>query len=160
MTGTDIAVGIAIAIGLVGILIPMLPGSILVLVAIGAWAGEVGTSTAWAFFAGCTLFIGIGVAAKYLVPGRRLKEAGVPNSTLLFAGLLGVIGFFVIPVVGVIVGFVLGIYLAELRRLGAGEAWPATKHALKAVGLSILIELLAAMAAAFLWVIGAIVVGG
>ena len=55
---------------------------------------------------------------KYVVPGRRLKENGIPNSTLLLGGVLGVVGFFVIPVVGLLVGFVLGVYLAELNRVG------------------------------------------
>ena len=52
-----------------------------------------------------------------------------------------------IPVVGLLVGFVLGVYLAELRRVGSEAAWPATRHALKAVGLSMLIELVASPAA-------------
>ena len=80
---------------------------------------------------------------KYVVPGRRLKDNDIPSSTLLLGGLLGIVGFFVIPVIGLLIGFVLGVYLAELRRVGSDAAWPATKHALKAVGLSILIELVA-----------------
>ncbi len=64
------------------------------------------------------------------------------------------VGFFVIPVVGLFVGFVLGIYLAERARLGADQAWPSTKHALRAVGLSIVIELTAAVLAAATWVVG------
>jgi hypothetical protein len=54
------------------------------------------------------------------------------------------------------VGFVLGIYLAEYRRLGGRAAWPSTVHALKAVGLSILIELVAAVAATCVWVTGVV----
>jgi hypothetical protein len=69
---------------------------------------------------------------------------------------LGVVGFFVIPVIGLVVGFVLGVYLAELRRVGVNQAWPATVHALKAVGLSILIELLATLCAAAAWVAGVV----
>ena len=82
---------------------------------------------------------------KYVVPGRRLKENEIPTSTLLLGGVLGVVGFFVIPVIGLVVGFVLGVYLAELNRVGVDRAWPATMHALKAVGLSILIELVASL---------------
>ena len=38
--------------------------------------------------------------------------------------VLGVIGFFVIPVVGLVVGFVLGVYLAELvHRRDQRRAW-------------------------------------
>jgi hypothetical protein len=42
--------------------------------------------------------------------------------------------------------------VAERVRLGAhGEAWPSTIHALKAVGLSILIELFAGLLIAVAW---------
>jgi hypothetical protein len=69
-------------------------------------------------------------------------------------GLCAVVGFFVIPVVGALVGFPIGIYLAERIRVGAAGAWPSTKAALRAVGVSILIELAAAVAATVVWVTG------
>lgn len=158
MTLTDAAVALAIAVGLAGIVVPVLPGSVLVLAAILVWALEVGTGTAWAVFAVATTFLVVGNVVKYVVPGRRLRTAGVPTSTLWLGGLLGIVGFFVIPVVGLFAGFVLGIYLSERRRVGADEAWPATVHALKAVGLSLLIELVAAVLAAGTWVVGVILV--
>ena len=52
-------------------------------------------------------------------PGSPAQGGGIPTSTLLLGGVLGVVGFFVIPVVGLLVGFVLGVYLAELSRVGA-----------------------------------------
>ena len=61
---------------------------------------------------------------------------------------------FVVPVIGLPIGFVLGIYLAELARVGSKDAWPSTVHSLKAVGLSIVIELVAAIAATWVWVYG------
>ena len=70
--------------------------------------------------------------------------------------MLGIVGFFVIPVVGLLIGFVLGVYLAELRRVGSAAAWPATVHALKAVGLSIVIELVASLLAATTWALGVV----
>ena len=76
---------------------------------------------------------------------------------MLAGGALGVVGFFVVPVIGAVLGFVLGVYLSELQRVGAGPAWPATKAALKAVGLSVLIELAAAVLAASVWAVGAVV---
>jgi hypothetical protein len=67
--------------------------------------------------------------------------------------VLGVVGFFVIPVVGLLIGFVLGIYLAELARLGGHEAaWPSTRRALAAVGWSIVIEMATGLLAAAVWV--------
>jgi hypothetical protein len=93
---------------------------------------------------------------KYIVPGKRLQDAGIPASTQWIGAALGIVGFFVVPVVGLFVGFVLGVYLAELRRVGSERAWPSTVHSLRAVGLSIAIELAAAVAAALVWVVGVV----
>ncbi len=157
MTGVDLLVAVAIAVGLVGVIVPVLPGSLLVLAAILLWAIHVGTGAGWVVLALATAFLALGTVVKYVVPGRRLKDAGIPTSTLLLGGVLGVVGFFVVPVVGLLIGFVLGVYLAELRRTTRPEAWPATVHALKAVGLSLLIELSAAMLAALTWAVGVVV---
>ncbi|RYB91882.1 DUF456 domain-containing protein [Nocardioides oleivorans] len=154
MTTLDVLVGIAIAIGIAGIIVPVLPGTLLVLGAILVWAVQVGTSTGWVVFAVATVLLAAGTVVKYLVPGRRLKAAGVPNRTLLIGGLLAFVGFFVIPVVGMFIGFVLGVYVAERARVGGAQAWPSTVGALKAVGVSILIELVAAFLAAVTWVVG------
>jgi uncharacterized protein len=157
MTGLEFAVALAIAVGVVGVIVPLLPGSLLVLGAILVWAWQIGEPTGWAVFAVAALVIALGSIVKYVVPGRRLKDKGVPNSTLFLGGALGVVGFFVIPVVGLLVGFVLGVYLAELRRVGSRDAWPATWHALKAVGLSMLIEFTACLLAAAAWAVGVVV---
>ena len=158
MTGTTVLVGLAVAVGLVGIVVPGLPGSALVAGAILAWAVVVGTASGWVVFGVAAGFIVVGTVVKYAVPGRRMRRDGIVVSTLLAGALLGVVGFFVIPVVGLVLGFVLGIYLAEWRRLGRHDrAWPSTVAALKAVGLSLLIELLAALAAALTWGVGLIV---
>ena len=147
---------IAIAVGLVGILVPILPGSVLILIAILVWATEVGGSTAWAVFAVAALLLVAGGIVKYLVPGRRLKDAGIPARTQWVGAALGVVGFFVVPVVGLLLGFVLGVYVAERVRVGGAAAWPSTKAALRAAGLSIVIELGAGMLATLVWVGGVV----
>ncbi len=156
MSGAEVLVALAIAVGVVGVVVPVLPGSLLVFGAILVWALNIGGSTAWIVFAVATAFLVLGAVVKYVVPGRRLKEGGVPASTLVLGGLLGIVGFFVIPVVGLLIGFVVGVYLAELARVGRDKAWPATKHALKAVGLSMLIELVASLLAAATWATGVV----
>ena len=157
MSVTEILVAVAIAVGVAGIIVPVLPGTLLVLGAILVWSLEIGTTTAWLVFAFATTFLVVGTIVKYLVPGRHLKTAGVPNRTLLAGGLLAFVGFFVVPVVGVFIGFVVGVYLAERARVGAGGAWPSTKAALRAVGVSILIELVAAFLAVATWVVGVVI---
>jgi uncharacterized protein YqgC (DUF456 family) len=150
----EVLVAAAIALGIVGILVPVLPGSILVVGAILVWAWTVGGASAWTVFAVATGLVAAGAVVKYVLPGRRLQVAGIPASTQWIGATLGVVGFFVVPVVGVFLGFVLGIYLAELRRVGSRRAWPSTVHSLKAVGLSIVIELVAAVLATLVWVVG------
>jgi uncharacterized protein YqgC (DUF456 family) len=150
----EVLVALAIAVGLLGIIVPILPGFLIILVAIWAWALSVGGATAWTVTGVATAFLLVGTVVKYTVPGRRLKDAGVPASTQWVGVAVGLVGFFVVPVVGLFLGFVLGVYLAELRRLGHPDAWPSTVHALKAAGLSVLIELAAGLLAAWTWVAG------
>ena len=154
MSWLEVAVAVAIAIGLLGILVPILPGGLLILAAILVWASELGERTAWVVFGVAAALILAGAVAKYVVPGRRLKETGIPSATQWTGVAFGVVGFFLVPVLGLFLGFVLGVYVAERRRLGAEPAWPSTKAALRAVGLSILIELAAGVLAAGCWVVG------
>jgi len=154
VSGVEVLCALVIAVGLVGILVPILPGSILILGATVAWAVATGGALAWTVAGLATVVLVAGAVVKYLVPGRRLQVAGIPASTQWAGVALGVVGFFVVPVVGLLIGFVLGIYAAEHHRLGARRAWPSTRHALRAVGLSILIELAAGVLATLVWVGG------
>ncbi len=154
MSAIEILVAIAIAVGLVGILVPILPGALLVWVAILVWAIDVGSGTAWGVFAVATVLVVGGQIVKYTIPGKQLKASGVPSRSLLAGGLLGIVGFFLVPLVGLFLGFVLGIYAAEYQRVGPRSAWPSTRAALRAVGVSMLIELASALLATAVWVTG------
>jgi uncharacterized protein len=150
--GGLVLVGVAIAVGVVGVVLPVLPGALLAWVAIAVWAVAVGSTTAWAVLVVATLSIGLAQVVKVLVPGRRLRDAGVPRASILAGVLLAVVGFFLVPVVGLFIGFPLGVYLQERRRLSRHEpAWRSTREALRALGLSIAIELAATLVAAAAW---------
>jgi uncharacterized protein len=157
VSGFSALVALVIAVGVAGIVIPVLPGVIIVLGAILAWGVVVGGTEAWlvvAAAAGCLLAAQV---LKYLEPGRRLRDAGVPHSTLAVGAVVGVVGFFVIPVVGLVVGFVLGVYAAEHHRLGSsGRARAATASAIRAVGLSMAIEMAGALLGTGIWAVGAV----
>lgn len=157
MSALEVVLALVIAVGLVGVVVPVLPGSLLVGAAILVWALAESGPTAWAVATLAVLLLVAGVVVKYLVPGRRLQRAGVPTRTLAAGGVLGVVGFFVIPVVGLPLGFVLGVYLSESSRLGPRDARSATVHALRAVGLGILIELGFGVLAALTWAVGVVI---
>ena len=155
MTGTVIACGLLVTVGLFGIVVPVLPGTLLVALGFLIWASEKGSTEAWTVFTLAIAILAAGTVVKYVVPGRRLKAA-VPTSTLVVGGLVAIVGFFVIPVVGMLVGFPIGVYAAERVRVGAAGAWPSTRAALTALAHSMLIELVAALLATAVWIAGVI----
>lgn len=144
-----------IVVGLVGIIVPILPGLLLCVAGVLVWALAEGSGTGWVVFAVTVVIAAGGSAVKYLVPGRRMRAEGVGGGTLALAVLLGVVGLFVIPVLGAPIGFVLGIYLVEHgRSRDSALAWQRTRAALRAVLTSMGIELLAGLLIAVTWVLG------
>jgi uncharacterized protein YqgC (DUF456 family) len=153
-TAVTALVGVAIFVGIIGIVVPVLPGAILSLAAILVWAILERSATGWVVFALAVVLIGASQVVKYVVPERRLREAGVPRRSMFFGVLLGIVGFFLIPVIGMFIGFPLGVYLSELQRQRTNTAaWTSTKHALRETGLSMLIELAGTALAAAVWLI-------
>jgi uncharacterized protein YqgC (DUF456 family) len=147
-----VLVGLAILVGLFGVVMPVIPGLLLCWAAVLVWAVVEGTPLAWTVFGVSTVVVAISQVVKYMIPGQRLRNAGVPVRSMAVGGLLGIVGFFVVPVIGLVLGFVVGVYAAERLRLGThAAAWSSTVHALKAVGLSILIELAAGLVVAAVW---------
>lgn len=151
----ELLVGVAVAIGIVGAIIQLYPGSIIVLAAVAVWGVVTGGAVGWTVVVVATLAVVLAGVAKYLLAGRYLTGAGVPGRTMVVGAALGVVGFFVVPVVGLPLGFVLGVYLAETgRRRNHADAWRSTVVAMKATGLTILIELAGALVATGAWVVG------
>lgn len=152
-TAGVVLVALAIAIGLAGIVIPILPGGLLVFGAIAVWAWIEGTTVAWVTLGIVTALFIAAEVIKYTWPVKRMRRADVRTMSLVAGGVLGVIGFFVIPVLGLVLGFVLGVFLAELGvRHNTTRAWVSTVHALKGVALSVGVELLGALASTVVWI--------
>ncbi len=155
--GIVVLLGLVMAVGLVGVVFPVLPGLLLVAGAGLVWAIMSDGVVPWVVFGVMMVVLVLGTIAKYALPGRTLKQSGAPTSTLVIGAIGAIAGFFLIPVVGLLVGAILGIYLGELRRLSDGRAaWRSTLTTAKAIGVGILIELAAGMVAAGIWVVSAV----
>ncbi|WP_166907550.1 DUF456 domain-containing protein [Mycobacterium sp. DL440] len=160
-----VLVALVIAVGLLGIVLPVLPGGgFLVFAAIAVWAiWEARASTenatvAWVTLGVAAVFFVTAEVIKYVWPVRRMRAAEVGIWSLMAGGVLGLIGFFVIPVIGLVIGFVAGVYLAELAsRRDYRRAWTSTVHALKGVALSVGVELTGALLATITWVVGLVI---
>ena len=151
----ELLVAAVIGVGLVGIVVPILPGTLLIVGALFVWALVVGGG-AWSVFALALLVIAAGEVIKYLVAGRSLRSDAIPNRTIVVGGLVGIVGFFVVPVVGLLLGFIVGALVSELIRTRSIErAWRGAWAALKAAAKTIGIELLFALIATGIWTGGA-----
>ena len=149
-------VGLVMVVGLVGVLVPVLPGTALVLAAGVGWAALVvdGGTARWVVVGVMAALFVAGLVLKYLLPGRRLSGE-LPRSTLLLTAVGAGVGFVVLPPLGLLLGAVVGTYAAEARRLGPGApARESTVRVLKAVGLGVLAELTAAVLMVGTWLVG------
>jgi len=151
----DALVAVVVLVGLFGVVVQVLPGSLLVLAAVSFWGVVTGGAVGWTVVAVAVVATGVATVVKYVLAGRHLTRSGVPSSALVWGGIAGVVGFFVIPVVGLFVGFLAGTYLAEWVRLREPRgAWRATVVALQATGITIVVELAGALVATAAWVTG------
>ncbi|GAB4084280.1 DUF456 domain-containing protein [Myceligenerans cantabricum] len=152
---TESLVGLAIFVGVIGIVVPVLPGSILVGASILVWAFLTGGPVAWTVFAIAATLLVIAEVLQYVVAGGHMKRSEVATSTIVIGGIAGVVGFFVVPVVGLFLFFAAAVFVVELiRRRERTAAWRATIAALQASAMTIGIQLLGALAAATTWIVG------
>lgn len=150
--------GIAYIVGLTGIVVPVLPGTVTIVLAALVWAIVIGGWAGWAAF-GIALVLGaIGMTTSYVLTGRRLHAAEVPMWPIYVAIASGIVGIFVIPFLGLPLGFLLGLYICEAVRQkdwrkGLTSAWIA----MKALGLGILIEFSLAMLSTIAFAVAVVV---
>ncbi|MEX1280524.1 MAG: DUF456 domain-containing protein [Acidimicrobiia bacterium] len=147
-----LVIALAIVVGIAGTLLPILPGIVLVWAATLLWGiiegfGVVG----WIAFG---LITGLGLTGLYLgvrVPQKSAAGTGIGLRGQLLALAFAVVGFFVVPIVGAAVGFVLGVYVASFLR-DRTTAWASTKTTIRSLFLASGIQFGAAVAMGLVWV--------
>jgi uncharacterized protein YqgC (DUF456 family) len=145
----EILVAVAILIGVTGIVIPVLPGILLISSAIAVWAVANGT---WWLLAAVVALTAIALALKIAIPARAVRDSA-SKAALAVGAVAALVGFFVVPVVGAILGFLLGVLAAELVRLRQWRpAVRATWSTAKSVGLTMAVELAVSLLMTGLWV--------
>jgi len=142
---------VAMLVGLVGTVVPVFPG----LVLIAGAALVYGAVEGWNVVAVAlivVLFVA-GTAAGVVLPSRAAGGAGATRTSMLLGFALAVVGFFVVPIVGMPLGGALGIYAGERARLGAHDpAWRTTRATLRGFGAGVLAQLAAGVLMILVWV--------
>lgn len=149
---------VVMLVGLVGVVVPVLPGLLLV------WVASVGTTllvradlVGWLIAALLTVLFGLGTAATLWLPARQGRRGGVPLRSLLVAAVGAVVGFFVIPVVGFLVGGAAGLLLAEQSRLrGWDPALRSVGGVVRAYGMGVVVELVVGVSMIAVWAAAAV----
>jgi len=128
-----ILVGAVMVIGVVGTVLPVIPGLWLIWAASLVYGLVEGFGAAgWLAMIVLTVLAGVGTAAGVALPQRSATNIGIPWWGQLFAGLMAVVGFFAIPVVGAAVGFVgaiIALVLVRTREVGTAipTAWAVVR---------------------------------
>jgi uncharacterized protein len=143
-------------LGLFGVVVPVLPGLLLVWIAAVVSTLVVGADlTGWALVAVLTLLFAGGTAATIWLPTRQGRQGGVPLRSFGAAGVGAVVGFFAVPIVGFLLGAGAGLAVAEYHRLGD---WPQTRRSLATVvrgyGLGVVVELGVGLTMILVWGLG------
>jgi len=149
-----VLVGLVMAVGLVGVILPFVPGTVLIWGAGLVYGLVEGFDAAgWGWFAAMTVLAVLGQIGQYALPSRAGLEAGASWKVLAVGALAGIVGFFVIPVVGLPIGAVLGVLAAEYGETGDwARALTLTRQVVIGFGLGILSEFLAGLLMILTWV--------
>ncbi len=156
-----VAVTLAVMlVGLAGVVLPILPGVVVVggAAIAGTFALGVDTAGGWTLVISIGVLTLIGAAASLVLPARRGLAGGAPRSSLGIAAAGAFVGFFVIPIVGLPVGAVIGLYAAEVNRTGdRTQAWSTTRSVITGYGIGVLVELVLSVLIVATWVTSAVV---
>ena len=152
-----VLVAVIMVIGVAGTVLPILPGLWLI------WAAAIGFGVfsgfgvvGWIAMTIITALAVAGTAATVYLPQRSASSVGVPWWGQVIALVCAVAGFFLIPVVGAPVGFVIGILVVTLLRERHFQgALTATSATLKAMLLASGLQFAAGLAMVGLWVVWA-----
>jgi uncharacterized protein YqgC (DUF456 family) len=134
---------VIMVVGMAGIVLPVLPGSLVIILTLLAWAISVGGTPVWVTAIIAMVFAILGWSASTVLTGRAVHREGIPRKPLFVALGCALIGLFLLPPLGLFLGFAAGLFGAEyLRRdRDAAAAGAASLRAMRAMGLGILLEL-------------------
>lgn len=152
------AAALLLIVGVMGTIFPILPGSLLTIGTLLVWAWVLGSTASWtAALIGVVLAV-VGMSASAILTGRKMRREQIPRGPVIIGVIVGVVGMFIVPVVGLFLGFALGLLLAEhARRKDLSAAWRSSVEAMKSMGFGMLLECACASLATFAFVVGAIV---
>lgn len=156
---TTVIAGLLLVAGALGVVLPVLPGSLLIILTLPVWAFLLGGPTVWIVAVIGMILAIAGWSGSTVLTGRTLHRQQIPRGPILIAIAAAIVGLFALPPLGLFIGFAVGLFGAEFVRRDRDwrAAGTASLHALRSMGLGIVLEFLLAGLAISAFVIGALV---
>lgn len=156
---TTVVAGLLLVAGALGVVLPVLPGSLLIILTLPVWAFLLGGTTVWTVAVIGMILAIAGWSGSTVLTGRTLHRQQIPRGPILIAIAAAIVGLFALPPLGLFIGFAAGLFGAEFVRRDRDwrAAGTASLHALRSMGLGIVLEFLLAGLAISAFVIGALV---
>ena len=142
-----------IGVGVIGTVVPVIPGIGLIWIAALGWGLLTGFAGAGVFAMGfLTLLLVVGVFLGVRIPQRTATAEGLSAMGLVVGVILAIVGAIVLPVIGAAVGFVFGVWLLRyLDSRDASAAWRSSVRTIGALVTASAAQLVVATGMAIVW---------
>jgi len=138
----NIGILLTMLVGLLGLLIPIFPG--LVVIWVGALAYGIITGfefPAWLIFSILTVFMITGSLLDNVIMGKQAHKQGASWLSIFMAIIFGIVGTFIIPIIGGFLGAILAMFIAEwIRRKNWRDAINTTSGLAVGCGWAIVLR--------------------
>lgn len=151
------AIVVLMAVGLFGVIIPIMPGIFLIGLGLFLYVWQTGFEIiSMPLFLFLSLLVLIAGTSDMWLPYFGAQKQGAAKRSYLFATIGAIVGTFIvpIPVVGTIIGYVAGLFLGEYHKHGDTEtAVSVSWGGLKGWGIATIFQLIAGVfvIAVFVW---------
>ena len=143
--------------GLFGLIIPIMPGLVIIWVAALGYGIAAGFGTlGWIMFAIISLLMAAGSVIDNVLMGTQARQSGASWVSIAAALVFGIAGNFVLPVIGGLIAALLALFVAEwIRRKNWREALKSVRGMAWGCGWAFVIRFIMGTVMIGLWMIWA-----
>ena len=133
---------ILMILGIIGIIVPLLPGIILIWLAVLTYVFAYGMETlGWISFILITLIALVTGTSDLWMSLLGAKTGGASGRSLLYGGIGAIVGSFFAPLLGTLIGYAVGILLGEYQKRGDwAAAWKTSAGGLAGWGVATAVQ--------------------
>ena len=129
-------------IGVCGVVVPVLPGTLLVGLGLAVWGLGHRSPLDWTLLGAGEVVLVVGALTAALLTKRHLERRDIPHWPVVVGLVAGLLGMVLLPGPGLLIGFVAALFLAEVARVHSPRAALSTSWvAIRSIGLGMLVEL-------------------